>query len=239
MNDLNTALVDPTWPLIHMRNIHKTYLMGDERVKALDGIDFTVERGEFVSVVGASGSGKSTLMNIIGLLDVPDEGVYRLDGRDTTALTDTELARIRNRTIGFVFQDFNLLPTINAVENVRLPLLYRGVKSKEADERAREQLARVGLGDRERHLPSQLSGGQQQRVAIARALAGNPEVLLADEPTGALDSHTSEEIMRILEQANESGQTIVFITHNPELAMRAARKMTISDGHMHEEVPAL
>lgn len=221
--------------MIDMRGIRRTYLMGEERVHALDGVDFQVAKGEFVSVIGASGSGKSTLMNIIGLLDVPDEGSYYLAGQDTTSLSDSEAARIRNRTIGFVFQDFNLLPTMNAFENVRLPLLYRGLKPKEAGERARAQLERVGLGNRSHHLPAQLSGGQQQRVAIARALAGEPEILLADEPTGALDSHTSEEIMQLLETSNEAGQTIVFITHNPDLAKRTKRRVAISDGHMHEE----
>lgn len=229
---------EPQSLIIDMSSIRKTYLMGDERVNALDGIDFNVAQGEFVSVIGASGSGKSTLMNIIGLLDVPDEGTYLLGGRNTESLSDSEAARIRNRTIGFVFQDFNLLPTMNAFENVRLPLLYRGMKPKEAGERAREQLERVGLQKRARHLPAQLSGGQQQRVAIARALAGEPEVLLADEPTGALDSKTSEEIMKLLETSNASGQTIVFITHNSDLALRAERQVSISDGHIQERTIA-
>lgn len=234
VNDQRVKTQDEPTLMIDMRGIHKTYLMGDEPVRALDGIDFAVAKGEFVSVIGASGSGKSTLMNIIGLLDVPDEGTYYLAGRDAASLFDSDAARIRNRTIGFVFQDFNLLPTMNAFENVRLPLLYRGIKPKEAGERAREALTRVGLGNRSGHLPAQLSGGQQQRVAIARALAGKPEVLLADEPTGALDSKTSEEIMQLLEASNSAGQTIVFITHNPELALRASRSVSISDGHIQE-----
>ena len=216
VNDQQVKTQDEPTLMIDMRGIHKTYLMGDEPVRALDGIDFAVAKGEFVSVIGASGSGKSTLMNIIGLLDVPDEGTYYLAGRDAASLSDSDAARIRNRTIGFVFQDFNLLPTMNAFENVR------------------EALTRVGLGNRSDHLPAQLSGGQQQRVAIARALAGKPEVLLADEPTGALDSKTSEEIMQLLEASNSAGQTIVFITHNPELALRASRSVSISDGHIQE-----
>ncbi len=221
-------------PAIEMSGIRKSYRMGDEEVHALDGIDFRVDVGEFVAVVGASGSGKSTLMNIIGLLDEPDEGVYLLNGRNARSLSDGESAAIRNRTIGFVFQDFSLLPTMNAFENVRLPLLYRGMHPKEASEKAMEHLDLVGLESRAHHLPTQLSGGQQQRVAIARALAGDPQVLLADEPTGALDSKTSEEVMQLLEKSNKSGQTIVFITHNPDLALRTGRTVSISDGKIRE-----
>lgn len=216
--------------MIDMRGIRRTYLMGEERVHALDGVDFQVAKGEFVSVIGASGSGKSTLMNIIGLLDVPDEGSYYLAGRDTTSLSDSEAARIRNRTIGFVFQDFNLLPTMNAFENVRLPLLYRGLKPKEAGERARAQLERVGLGNRSHHLPAQLSGGQQQRVAIARAVVTKPGVVLADEPTAGLDPEAAEDVLGLLDGLHRAGHTIILITHDRAAALRAARRLFLEGG---------
>ncbi|WP_279611944.1 ABC transporter ATP-binding protein [Raoultibacter timonensis] len=209
--------------------------MGDDEIRALDAVDFSVRRGEFVAIVGPSGSGKSTLMNIIGLLDTPDEGTYLLGGEDVSHMSGNRLAALRNRKIGFVFQNFNLLKSMSAEENVRVPLIYRGMRARQADKIARDMLARLGLGGREKHLPSQLSGGQQQRVAIARALVGSPDILLADEPTGSLDSKTSAEIMAMLKTLNELGQTIVFITHNPELAREAGRVVTIADGMLFEE----
>lgn len=218
--------------MIVMENLTKIYRMGDEAIHALDGIDFAVGRGEFVAIVGPSGSGKSTLMNMIGLLDVPDSGTYMLDGEDVSRMSENRLAGVRNRKIGFVFQNFNLLATMSAAENVRLPLMYRGLRAKKADLLTSSALAKVGLAGRERHLPSQLSGGQQQRVAIARALAGSPEIVLADEPTGALDSKTSAEIMDTLKGLNAAGQTIVLITHNPDLARAAGRIVEIADGKL-------
>ena len=220
---------------ICMTHLTKRYPMGDEVVHALDDVDFTVREGEFVAIIGPSGSGKSTLMNIIGLLDVPDEGTYRLDGCDVAFLTDNELADLRNRTIGFVFQSFNLLGTLTALENVKLPLTYRGIKPRVADATAQRYLEKVGLAGRERYLPHQLSGGQQQRVAIARALVGKPEIILADEPTGALDSRTSVEIMELFQSLHDEGQTVIFITHNPDLAKQAERVVPITDGKLSEQ----
>ena len=217
---------------IRMERLAKRYPMGDEVVHALDGIDFSVDEGEFVAIVGPSGSGKTTLMNIIGLLDVPDDGTYTLDGQDVALLADNELADLRNRSIGFVFQSFNLLGSLTALENVKLPLTYRGTRPREADATARRYLAKVGLEGRERHLPSQLSGGQQQRVAIARALVGEPRIILADEPTGALDSHTSVEIMELFKSLHREGQTVILITHNPDLAEQAERVVRIADGRL-------
>ena len=221
--------------MISITRLSKLYRMGDDEIRALDAVDFSVRRGEFVAIVGPSGSGKSTLMNIIGLLDTPDEGTYLLGGEDVSHMSDNRLAALRNRKIGFVFQNFNLLKSMSAEENVRVPLIYRGMRTRQADKIARDMRARLGLGGRERHLPSQLSGGQQQRVAIARALVGSPDILLADEPTGSLDSKTSAEIMAMLKTLNEQGQTIVFITHNPELAREAGRVVTIADGMLFEE----
>lgn len=225
--------------MIAMTHLAKTYRMGDDEVRALDNVSFRVKRGEFVAIVGPSGSGKSTLMNMIGLLDSPDSGTYLLDGEDVSRMSDDRLAGVRNRKIGFVFQHFNLLGNMNARENVRLPLLYRGMRVAEADRLANCMLEQVGLAGREKHRPTQLSGGQQQRVAIARALAGTPEILLADEPTGALDSRTSVEIMDMLKNLNAQGQTVVLITHNPELALEANRTVTIADGVLYEEVNAV
>lgn len=222
--------------MISMRHLSKVYRMGSEDIRALDDVDFFVEQGEFVAIVGPSGSGKSTLMNMIGLLDVPDEGTYELDGQDVAKMSESRLAGVRNRKIGFIFQNFNLLKTMSAKENVRVPLMYRGMRAKEADRLVCSVLEQVGLGGRENHTPSQLSGGQQQRVAIARALVGSPEIVLADEPTGALDSKTSDEIMAMLASLNEAGQTIVLITHNPELARQASRVVRIADGRLYEEV---
>ena len=217
-----------------MESVSKTYEMGEGVVRALDHVDLQVDQGDFLAIVGPSGSGKSTLMNILGLLDVPDEGRYLLDGMDVGALSDNRLASIRNEKIGFVFQSFNLLGKLTALENVKLPLSYAGVRLKEADARARKQLSLVGLEGREHHLPNQLSGGQQQRVAIARALVCEPEIILADEPTGALDSRTGVEIMELFKSLHAEGQTVILITHNQELADEAQRVVRIADGLIQE-----
>ena len=218
--------------MILLESVSKTYEMGEGVVRALDHVDLQVDQGDFLAIVGPSGSGKSTLMNILGLLDVPDEGRYLLDGMDVGALSDNRLASIRNEKIGFVFQSFNLLGKLTALENVKLPLSYAGVRLKEADARARKQLALVGL--EEHHLPNQLSGGQQQRVAIARALVCEPEIILADEPTGALDSRTGVEIMELFKSLHAEGQTVILITHNQELADEAQRVVRIADGLIQE-----
>jgi len=210
-------------------------VMGGEVLKALDGVSLTVGYGEFVAIIGPSGSGKSTLMNILGCLDTPTSGKYWLEGEEVSRLPDNRLAEIRNRKIGFIFQNFNLLPKLTALENVELPLIYRGMKSAERRERALEALRMVGLADRTRHRPSELSGGQQQRVAIARALAGNPPVLLGDEPTGALDSRTSGEVMELMRELNREGHTIILITHNMDVADQAKRVVRIADGVLEEE----
>lgn len=217
-------------PLIELKDIYKIYCLGGEEVRANDGINLTICRGEFVAIVGKSGSGKSTLMNIIGALDVPTEGEYYLGGEDVSVMSDRQLARIRNRMIGFIFQQYNLLPKLNLLENVELPLLYGGVSPAERKERAMASLAKVGLAEKWRNLPNQLSGGQQQRVSIARALAGNPSLILADEPTGALDSKTSREVLNFLKQLNEEGNTIVMITHDNSIALEARRVVRIADG---------
>lgn len=221
--------------MIKITNITKTFIMGDEKINALDDISFTVKKGEFVSIIGPSGSGKSTLMNILGLLDVADSGKYILDGVDIEKLSDGQLAEIRNRKIGFIFQSFNLLQKLTAYENVIVPLMYRGLSHNESKKLAYEYLEKVGLKGREKHHPAQLSGGQQQRVAIARALVGKPEIILADEPTGALDSKTGIEIMAKLQELNERGQTIVLITHDINIAKKAKRIVRISDGKLYEE----
>jgi len=223
-----------TQNIIHIESMAKHYKMGDNIVTALDHISLDILQGDFVAIVGPSGSGKSTLMNMIGCLDKPDSGQYILEGHVVNQLKDYELAKIRNEKIGFIFQNFNLLTKMTALENVELPLLYRGVKAKERRERALDSLKQVGLSDRANHLPSQLSGGQQQRVAIARALVGSPPILLADEPTGALDSATSKDIMDILENLNRSGHTIILITHDLNVAKRAKRVIRISDGKLSE-----
>lgn len=217
-------------PLIELKDIYKIYHMGDEQVRANDGISFTINRGEFVAIVGKSGSGKSTLMNIIGALDVPTSGSYLLGGEDVDQMSDDQLADIRNRMIGFIFQQYNLLPKSNLLENVELPLLYAKVGKEERRERAMRSLERVGLADKWRSMPNQLSGGQQQRVSIARALAGNPSLILADEPTGALDSRTSREVLNFLKELNEDGNTIVMITHDNSIAMEAKHVVKIQDG---------
>ena len=217
-------------PLIELKDIYKIYHMGDEEVRANDGISLTICRGEFVAIVGKSGSGKSTLMNIIGALDVPTKGDYFLGGEDVAVMSDKQLARIRNKMIGFIFQQYNLLPKLNLLENVELPLLYAGVGTAERRERAMASLAKVGLEEKWKNLPNQLSGGQQQRVSIARALAGSPSLILADEPTGALDSRTSRDVLNFLKQLNEEGNTIVMITHDNSIALEARRVVRIADG---------
>ncbi|WP_373131298.1 ABC transporter ATP-binding protein [Clostridium sp. M62/1] len=217
-------------PLIELRNIYKIYQMGSTEVRANDGISLNIYRGEFVAIVGKSGSGKSTLMNIIGALDVPTEGEYFLGGEDVSHMSDDQLAEIRNKTIGFIFQQYNLLPKDSLLENVELPLLYAGVPKEERRQRAMQALRRVGLEDKWKNRPKQLSGGQQQRVSIARALAGNPSLILADEPTGALDSRTSREVLDFLKELNQEGNTIVIITHDSSIALEAKRVVRIKDG---------
>ena len=220
-------------PLIELKNIYKIYHMGDEEVRASDGVSLSIDRGELVAIVGKSGSGKSTLMNIIGALDVPTEGEYILGGEDVSEMSDDQLAQIRNKMIGFIFQQYNLLPKLNLLENVELPLLYAGVPVQERKERALKSLAKVGLEEKWKNLPNQLSGGQQQRVSIARALAGDPSLILADEPTGALDSKTSREVLNFLKQLNEEGNTIVMITHDNSIALEAKRVVRIKDGKIN------
>ncbi len=220
--------------MIDLNNISKVYLVGDEEVRALDYATMHINQGEFVSIIGPSGSGKSTLMNIIGCLDTADAGTYLLDGIPIEDYTENELAFIRNKKIGFVFQSFNLISKLTAEENVELPLIYQGVKRAERTERVKEALERVKLSKRATHLPTELSGGQQQRVAIARAIVTKPSLILADEPTGNLDSRTSEEIMEIFHGLHEQGNTIVLITHDDEVAMQASRSIHILDGKVSE-----
>ena len=216
--------------MITMQNITKSYEMGTQVVHALKGVDLEIGAGEFVAIMGPSGSGKSTLMNMIGCLDVPSGGYYSLNTIDVSTLNDDEQARIRNRQIGFVFQQFNLLPRTSALKQVSLPLMYAGYNRQERNMLAKKALDKVGLGDRIDHRPDELSGGQQQRVAIARALAVEPSIILADEPTGALDTKTGDEIMRLFDELNEQGITIVMITHDPEVAEKAERTIWIRDG---------
>ena len=219
--------------LIDLQNIYKIYEMGDEEVRANDGISLSIERGEMTAIVGKSGSGKSTLMNIIGALDVPTSGTYHLEGENVGEMTDNQLADIRNRLIGFIFQQYNLLTRSTLLENVELPLIYAGIDGEERRERAMASLKRVGLADKYKNLPGQMSGGQQQRVSIARALAGSPSLILADEPTGALDSRTSREVLDFLKQLNEEGNTIVMITHDNSIALEAKRVIRIHDGRIN------
>jgi putative ABC transport system ATP-binding protein len=219
-------------PVIELREIVKTYTIGDIEVQALRGVSLTVERGDFVAIMGASGSGKSTMMNIIGCLDVPSRGWYWLDGVDVRELEELSLSRVRSRKIGFVFQSFNLIARTTALANVELPLAYMGVKAKERRQRALEALESVGLSDRAGHVPSELSGGQQQRVAVARALVTNPALILADEPTGNLDSVASQDVMDILAAVNRAGRTVVVITHEDEVAARAQRVVRLRDGQV-------
>ena len=218
--------------LIDLQNIYKIYPMGTEQVHALDGISLTIDQGEFVAIVGQSGSGKSTCMNIIGCLDVPTSGTYHLGGVDVSTMNDDQQAEIRNKMLGFIFQQYNLIPKLTVQENVELPLLYAGVGAEERRSRALAALERVGLADKYRHLPSQLSGGQQQRVSIARALAGAPSVILADEPTGALDSRTGREVLGFLQKLNQEGDTVVLITHDNSIALQAKRVVRLQDGRI-------
>lgn len=217
-------------PLIEFQDIYKIYEMGDSEVRAIDGISMKVEKGEFLAIVGQSGSGKSTCMNVIGCLDIPTSGKYLLDGTDVSTMTDDELAEIRNKKLGFIFQQYNLIPKLNVRQNVELPLLYAGLSEKEQAERAMVALERVGLSDKAKNMPSQLSGGQQQRVSIARALAGDPSIILADEPTGALDSRTGKEVLEFLKKLHKEGNTIVLITHDNTIAAQAERVIRIQDG---------
>lgn len=223
--------------LINLTAITRFYQVGTEQVRALRGVSFSVDRGEWVAIVGQSGSGKSTLMNVIGCLDTPTSGTYELNGKDVSRLPDDELADIRNREIGFVFQTFQLLPRDTALANVELPLVYRGLSAKERHERARIALEKVQLADRVKHRPNELSGGQRQRVAIARALVTEPSLLLADEPTGNLDSATGEEIIRLFEQLHRAGHTICLVTHEPKLAARCPRAIRLRDGQIVADGP--
>ncbi len=223
---------DGELPFLQLEDIYKIYQMGSEEVRANDGISVNIYHGEFVAIVGKSGSGKSTLMNIIGALDVPTKGEYLIQGVDTSHMAEDELASIRNHKIGFIFQQYNLLPKDNLVDNVALPLLYAGLSKSDQRKRAMKQLERVGLADKWMQHPAQLSGGQQQRVSIARALAGDPELILADEPTGALDSKTSRQVMGFLQDINQDGTTVVMITHDNALALEAKRVIRISDGRV-------
>ena len=220
-------------PRIDLRNITKIYKMGDEEVRASDGVNLVICEGEFVAIVGQSGSGKSTLMNIIGALDVPTSGEYYIRGQDVSHMKEDELAAIRNRMIGFIFQQYNLLPRDTVLGNVELPLLYAGLGRQERRKRAMESLRRVGLEDKWMQRPSQLSGGQQQRVSIARALAGNPSLILADEPTGALDSRTGTEVIEFLQELNREGNTIIIVTHDNSIALKARRVVRIADGKVN------
>jgi putative ABC transport system ATP-binding protein len=224
-------------PLIVIEDLHRHYEVGGEVVRALDGVSFHIARGEFVAIVGQSGSGKSTLMNLIGCLDTPTSGVYRLNGADVEGLTDDQLADLRNKEIGFVFQTFQLLPRATALANVELPLVYRGVPRRERRARAEEALESVGLANRMAHRPNELSGGQRQRVAIARALVGSPSILLADEPTGNLDTATGEEIIRLFSELHGRGHTIILVTHEPRLAARCPRAIRLSDGRVVGDGP--
>ena len=216
--------------MIEFKNIYKIYQVGDSEVRAVDGVSFKIEKGEFVAIVGQSGSGKSTCMNIIGALDVPTSGEYLLNGKDVSHYTDNQLAEIRNQTLGFIFQQYNLIAKLNVYENVELPLLYRNMTAEERKKRVMESLEKVGLKERVHHMPNQLSGGQQQRVSIARALATHPSIILADEPTGALDSKTGHEVLEFLKQLNNEGNTIVLITHDLGIAAEAKRIIRIQDG---------
>jgi putative ABC transport system ATP-binding protein len=222
--------------LIETRDLWKSYVMGDERIHALRGVSVAINRGEYAAIMGPSGSGKSTLMNLIGCLDTPSKGTYLLNGKEASTMNDNELARIRNEEIGFVFQTFNLLPRATALHNVELPLVYAGVPAKERLARAREALERVELGPRMHHRPNELSGGQRQRVAIARALVNNPSILLADEPTGNLDSKTGVEIMALFGRLHETGNTILLVTHEAEVAAHARRAIHIRDGQIEKDV---
>lgn len=222
-------------PLIDIRDIYKIYNPGENEVRALDGVSLSIEPGEFVAIIGQSGSGKSTLMNMLGCLDVPSSGEYYLNGADVSKMKDDELSDIRNKEIGFIFQGFNLIPNLNAIENVELPLIYRGIGKAERHELAKQALDMVGLSHRIHHKPAEMSGGQQQRVAIARAIAAKPPVILADEPTGNLDSRSSKEILQILRELHTLGRTVILITHDNEIAAQAKRVIRIRDGKVEED----
>ena len=242
MSGLSSTVVDAapaaahTGPLIRAEDLWRTYVMGSEEIHALRGVSFTIDPGEYVAIMGPSGSGKSTLMNLIGCLDSPSKGNYVLRGKMVSQMGDDELAEIRNREIGFVFQTFNLLPRASALHNVELPMVYAGVTKDERLARARRSLEMVDLGDRVHHKPNELSGGQRQRVAIARALVMGPSILLADEPTGNLDSATGEEIMRLFEELHDTGQTIVLVTHEADIAAHASRQIHLRDGLVERDV---
>ena len=221
--------------LIHIENMKKIYNPGENEVRALDGIDLDIEKGDLVAIVGHSGSGKSTLMNMLGCLDTPTSGKYVLDGQDVASMTDNQLADVRNKEIGFIFQGFNLISNLDAVGNVELPLVYRGVSKNERKQVAMEALKSVGLEDRMKHKPNEMSGGQQQRVAVARAVAAKPPIILADEPTGNLDTKSTQEIMEILKELHRSGRTVIIITHDEEIASQAHRVIRILDGRIEED----
>lgn len=221
--------------LIHIENMKKIYNPGENEVRALDGMDLDIEKGDLVAIVGHSGSGKSTLMNMLGCLDTPTSGKYVLDGQDVASMTDNQLADVRNKEIGFIFQGFNLISNLDAVGNVELPLVYRGVSKNERKQLAMEALKSVGLEDRMKHKPNEMSGGQQQRVAVARAVAAKPPIILADEPTGNLDTKSTQEIMEILKELHRSGRTVIIITHDEEIASQAHRVIRILDGRIEED----
>lgn len=221
--------------LIHIENMKKIYNPGENEVRALDGIDLDIEKGDLVAIVGHSGSGKSTLMNMLGCLDTPTSGKYVLDGQDVASMTDNQLADVRNKEIGFIFQGFNLISNLDAVGNVELPLVYRGVSKNERKQLAMEALKSVGLEDRMKHKPNEMSGGQQQRVAVARAVAAKPPIILADEPTGNLDTKSTQEIMEILKELHRSGRTVIIITHDEEIASQAHRVIRILDGRIEKD----
>ena len=221
--------------IIHIEGLERRYDMGGEVIHALRGVSLSIGRNEYVAIMGPSGSGKSTMMNVLGCLDTPDAGSYWLNGQEVSKLSDDALARVRNKEIGFVFQTFNILPRASALHNVELPLVYAGMSSSERSERARQALTRVGLGDRMHHRPNELSGGQRQRVAIARALVNQPSILLADEPTGNLDSTTSEEIMAVFAELHREGQTVIMVTHEPDIAEHAERVITLRDGKVESD----
>ena len=221
--------------LIHIENMKKIYNPGENEVRALDGIDLDIEKGDLVAIVGHSGSGKSTLVNMLGCLDTPTSGKYVLDGQDVASMTDNQLADVRNKEIGFIFQGFNLISNLDAVGNVELPLVYRGVSKNERKQLAMEALKSVGLEDRMKHKPNEMSGGQQQRVAVARAVAAKPPIILADEPTGNLDTKSTQEIMEILKELHRSGRTVIIITHDEEIASQAHRVIRILDGRIEED----